>query len=108
MKRIALAMLMLCALAVWGAEYKLAFSSSKKGAVYNIGEKIVLSAQLLKDGTAATGCTMTYSLYREGKVIKTGKHTVGATPLTITTTLDKPGWTHIYCKILPFSSKLLQ
>lgn len=108
MKRIALAMLMLCALAVWGAEYKLAFTSSKKGAVYNIGEKIVLSAQLLKDGTAAVGCTMTYSLYREGKVIKTGKHTVGATPLTITTTLDKPGWTHIYCKSFDEKGKILR
>ena len=66
MKKFALALLLLGALVLSGADYKLAFSSSKKGAIYNVGEEIVLSAQLLKDGKAASGCKITYSLYREG------------------------------------------
>ena len=108
MKKFALALLLLGALVLSGADYKLAFSSSKKGAIYNVGEEIVLSAQLLKDGKAASGCKITYSLYREGQVISSGKHTVSEKPLTISTKLEKPGWTHIYCKSFDENGKVLR
>ncbi len=108
MKKTVFALLLLCAMVLAGAEYKLAFSSSKKDAIYNVGEDILLSAQLLKDGKAATGCLITYSLHREGQVISSGKHTVSETPLTVSTKLDKPGWTHIYCKSFDENGNVLR
>ena len=79
------------------AEYQMVFKSSKDGSIFNCGEDITFTAQLLIDGKVAENSVVEYVLYHNGKKVKEGKQPVSEKPLSVTTRLDKPGWAHIYC-----------
>ena len=85
------------AFALAAVEYSMVFTSNKKSAIYQCGEEMVFTAQLLIDGKPATDSVVKFDLYHNGKKIKSGKQAVSAEPLKISTKLDKPGWAHIYC-----------
>lgn len=91
------ALLTAVALAAAGAEYQMIFKSSKAGAIYNCGEEMTFSAQLLIDGKPAENSVVEYVLYHNGQRVKKGRQPVSDKPLTVSTKLDKPGWAHIYC-----------
>ena len=105
MKKLFLALIISAAAVLSAAEYKLVFSTDKPEAVYKSGEPIVMSAQLLADGKPAAGCRISYRHFINGKAVKNGRHTVGAAPLSVRTSLNAPGWTHINCKAFDKAGK---
>lgn len=96
-KFLLVALLSASAFVLAAVEYSMVFTSNKKGAIYQCGEEMVFTAQLLIDGKPGIGSMVKYELYNNGAKIKSGKQSVTAEPLKISTRLDKPGWAHIYC-----------
>lgn len=94
------------ALLAAAAEYKMVLKSSKEGSIFNCGEEMTFTAQLLIDGKVAENSFVNYTLYHNGKKIKEGKQPVSDKPLSITTKLDKPGWAHIYCSFTDAKGKV--
>ena len=85
------------ALIAAAAEYEMVFKSSKSGSIFNCGEDMTFTAQLLIDGKVAENSVVEYVLYHNGQKVREGKQQISEKPLTVTTKLDKPGWAHIYC-----------
>ena len=85
------------ALIAAAAEYEMVFKSSKPGSIFNCGEDMTFTAQLLIDGKVAENSVVEYVLYHNGQKVREGKQQISEKPLTVTTKLDKPGWAHIYC-----------
>lgn len=106
-KLMSTALCVLAAFSLAAANYTMKFTTNKKGAVYRCGEKIVMTGQLLLNGKPAIGCVMEYKLFLNGKATKRGSVKVSARPLTIETSMDRPGWTHFYCTFKDKNNKPL-
>ena len=95
-------------LSLAAAEYAMKFTTDKKSAIYRCNENITMTAQLLLDGKAAVGCKAEVTLFKNGKAVQSEKFIVSEKPFTVTTKLEQPGWTHIYCKFADAYGKTLK
>lgn len=89
-------------------EYTMKFTTCKPEAFYKAGEKITFTAQLFADGKVPAEYTVDYKLNHNNKPVKTGTAAVSEKPLTLSTSLDKPGWVHLYCTFKGPNGKVLR
>ena len=108
MKKVVLLAVFAALFSLEAVEYTMKFTSCKPEAFYKAGEKITFTAQLFSDGKVPAGCTVEYKLNHNNKPVKTGTAAVSEKPLVMSTSLDKPGWVHLYCTFKGPNGKVLR
>lgn len=76
-------------------EYKVEVKTDKVDAIYNKGQKITFSAQVLMDGKPVLGKKVNYLLQGDGNLKKTDSFISAEAPFTLEEALDFPGWIQV-------------
>ena len=77
-------------------DYKIKVSADHKDGLYKSNEKIKFSISVNKDGKAIAGKKLSYAITRDGNSSIKGVLTSENSSLTVTTSLDKPGFVLCY------------
>lgn len=76
-------------------EYKVDVKTDKEDAIYNKGQKITFSAQVLMDGKPVAGKKVNYLLQGDGNLKKSDSFVSVEKPFTLDESLDFPGWVQV-------------
>ena len=83
--------LALCFGSVSAGELVVNLKTDRPDAIYHLGETVVFTAELLKDGAAVPGVKLRWRIARNGDWERS-RETVSGSPLVVKETLRKPGW----------------
>lgn len=83
--------LALCFCSVSAGELVMNLKTDRPDAIYRLGESVVFTAELLKDGAAVPGVKLRWRIARNGDWERS-RETVSGLPLVVKETLRKPGW----------------
>lgn len=83
--------LALCFGSVSAGEPVVNLKTDRPDAIYHLGETVVFTAELLKDGATVPGVKLRWRIARNGDWERS-RETVSGSPLVVKETLRKPGW----------------
>ncbi len=93
--------------AVHAGDVVLKLSTDKADAIYKKGDKIVFTVEALEDGKQVADVKIRYELMCDGKPTVRKNVVTTATPLTLESSLDKPGWTWIKVFLVDEEGKVI-
>ena len=83
------------AVSLMAQEYKVEVKTDKEDAIYDKGQKITFSAQVLMDGKPVAGKKVNYLIQGDGNLKKSDSYVSSETPFQIDESLAFPGWVQV-------------
>jgi cephalosporin-C deacetylase-like acetyl esterase len=96
------------AVSLLAQEYKVEVKTDKEDAIYNKGQKITFSAQVMMDGKPVAGKKVNYLLQGDGNLKKSDSYVSAEKPFTIDESLDFPGWVQVKFTVIGEDGKPLK
>ncbi|NMA42187.1 MAG: prolyl oligopeptidase family serine peptidase [Oligosphaeraceae bacterium] len=99
--------LLLSTLSLWAA-YKAEISLDKVDGFYKCGEKAICTVLVRRDGEPLAKEKLRLTVKKEGKIFLTQHFETDGSPVTISHTLDEPGWLYFGVEIIGNDDKPLK